>query len=51
MPASMIIQKDATAIGARIGAIPESQGTIMPMQPSHSRTPNTRIGIIELLGF
>lgn len=51
MPDTIIKQKDAAAIGVRIGAIPESHGTIMPIQPSNSRTPNTRIGIIELLGF
>ena len=51
MPANIIEQKAVAARGVKIGTIPKSHGTIMPIHPNNSRTPNIRIGIIELFGF
>lgn len=51
MPANIIEQKAVAAMGVKIGAISESHGTIMPIHPNNSRTPNIRIGIIELFDF
>ena len=38
-------------MGVRTGMIPVSQGTMMPMQPSHSKMPSMRMGIRDAPGF
>lgn len=41
-------QKVTTAIGVKTGTMPESHGTIMPMHPNNSSTPDIRMRMIEL---